>query len=308
MADPLSDAIRVSSARTVLSTGLRATGRWAIAVTIDENFKFNAVTEGTCWITVGDAEPVALKQGDCFFLRGPVTFVLASDLKADVQSATEVFANAADGFATLNKGTEPRVTCIGGKVLSAEGFEFLSDALPNLITIRGGTRAADNTRWLLDRLISELATNSPGTEIMCEQIMQMIFVEMIRMSLEEGLVEAGWLSALADPRISPAVRLLHLDPKRDWRLPELASACNLSRSQFASRFTDTVGMSPIAYLVNWRMFLARKALQDPKATLARVASEAGYQSEAAFGAAFKRAFGTSPRRYFRSRQAVVWAA
>jgi AraC-like DNA-binding protein len=96
----------------------------------------------------------------------------------------------------------------------------------------------------------------------------MIFVEMIRMFLEEGLVEAGWLSALADPRISPAVRLLHLDPNRDWRLLELAKACNLSRSRFASRFTDTVGMSLIAYLTKWRMFLARKAFQDPRTTVA----------------------------------------
>lgn len=152
-------------------------------------------------------------------------------------------------------------------------------------------------RWLLDRLLAELSLQYPGSNAMSEQIMHMIFIEMIRASVDSNDGVVNWLGALLDPRIGRAMQLIHAEPSRSWRIEELASASNLSRSQFSARFAEILGIAPIEYLLRWRMTLAAKALRRGREALSKIAYETGYNSEAAFGAAFKRVHGISPGRF-----------
>src|SRR5690606_6188647 len=105
-----------------------------------------------------------------------------------------------------------------------------------------------------------------------------------------------WLAALSDPRIGSAIRAMHADPGRGWRLEDLAEISHLSRSQFSARFRAAVGRSPMDYLLHWRMTLAGKALSQSGVSISAVASRLGYASESAFGVAFRRVTGTTPRR------------
>ena len=60
------------------------------------------------------------------------------------------------------------------------------------------------------------------------------------------------------------------------------------------------------YLANWRMQLARQMLRDGTDSIQEVATRVGYESEAAFNRAFKRATGSPPatwRRGVASRSA-----
>ena len=295
-ADPLSDVLVLTRARGVMSTGLRASGRWAISVEVADDLKFNAVIEGQCLILIGDAPPMVLEKGDCFLIRGPLSFVLTNDLDSSVIPAADVFADTTDGFAVLNNGGMPRVTFIGGRMNSVEGMDLLTTSLPNFLVLKSGNKGASTVHWLLKQLESEVNEDAPGKQVMCEQIMHMIFVEMIRICIAQDNLGTGWLKALSDPRIGPALHIIHSDAKKQWRLEELALKCHLSRSQFSARFKRAVGLSPLDYLLRWRMNLARHALQVPNASISRVADQVGYSSEAAFGAAFKRVFGVSPGR------------
>jgi AraC-like DNA-binding protein len=108
---------------------------------------------------------------------------------------------------------------------------------------------------------------------------------------------AGWLRSLGDPRIAPAMRLMHAEPARSWRLEELARACAMSRTTFANRFREVAGTTPLAYLAAWRMHLASRALREGEIAVATLAEKLGYASESAFSAAFKRAMGASPRTF-----------
>ena len=107
----------------------------------------------------------------------------------------------------------------------------------------------------------------------------------------------GWLRALADPRVAPALRLMHGHPDRAWHLEELARSCAMSRTSFALHFRNVAGVAPLTYLAEWRMRLAERALREEKTPVASVARSLGYTSESAFSNAFKRIIGISPTAY-----------
>ncbi|MGB3554890.1 MAG: AraC family transcriptional regulator, partial [Jannaschia sp.] len=111
----------------------------------------------------------------------------------------------------------------------------------------------------------------------------------------------GWLAALSDPRIAPAVAAMHHDPARTWTVQDLARAAAQSRTSFAVRFRRVTGQTPIEYLTEWRMLIAADRLSRTQASVAKVAADVGYTSESAFGVAFKRVMGRAPRRFARAR-------
>jgi transcriptional regulator GlxA family with amidase domain len=151
--------------------------------------------------------------------------------------------------------------------------------------------------WLLARLASELNQREAGSEAQARQLMQMMFIELMREYLVSDQRKKGWLSALADPGIRRALQAMHAEPARAWGLQELADSALMSRSAFAARFKSVVGVPPLDYLIRWRMHLASQALRGGTVSVAEVAESVGYSSESAFGNAFKRVLGHPPKRY-----------
>jgi len=109
---------------------------------------------------------------------------------------------------------------------------------------------------------------------------------------------------LADPRIAQAIRLIHQEPARKWTVQALASRCALSRSMLFERFTEMTGVTPMGYLLSWRMTLAMQLLCDTGVTVAEVAERTGYGSASAFSVAFTRYVGVPPGKYAQHRAAV----
>jgi len=75
----------------------------------------------------------------------------------------------------------------------------------------------------------------------------------------------------------------------------------MSRSIFALRFKKKVGTTPMDYLTRWRMMLASDRLHNSGDPVSVIASTLGYESESAFGKAFRKVMGCSPRQH-RSRR------
>ena len=79
----------------------------------------------------------------------------------------------------------------------------------------------------------------------------------------------------------------------------------MSRTPFASRFTDLLGQPPLTYLTWWRMTTAARLLTASDAPLGAVAAQVGYGSEFAFAAAFKRHHGAAPGRWRTAKRAAA---
>jgi AraC-like DNA-binding protein len=140
----------------------------------------------------------------------------------------------------------------------------------------------------------------PGAAAVLAKISELLFVESVRRYLAElPLEETGWLAGLRDPAVGKALAALHARVGEPWTSEGLASEVNMSRSAFAERFSALIGQPPMSYLTGWRMQLARHSLLESRRTVAQIAYEVGYESEAAFSRAFRRECGRPPSAWRR---------
>lgn len=301
--DPFSSILSMVTARSAVSGGFTAGGAWAIRFSRPDRIKFFIAAKGECWLWIdGDENPVRFRKGDVFLLTAQRSFLLASDLDREPLDAEVVYKDGPHQMPNISAGDD--FMFFGGHViLDSESGNLLVDSLPSTIHLVAGTADAGILQWLIDRLVQEHRDAQPGMGFATTQLAQLMFLQILRVYLTQlDGPTAGRLRAISDPRIAPAVRLMHGNPAKNWQLTELAKAAAMSRTAFAVYFKSIAGVAPLTYLTEWRMRLAEKALRDSNKPLVVVASSLGYTSESAFSTAFKRVTGNAPKRYRNQMQ------
>jgi len=299
--DPLSEVLALLKPQSLSSGGFMVPGDMAISFPKHQGVKCYAMLAGQCWLVVeGAPEPVLLRAGDCFLLPRGLPFRLAADL-----SLEPVHYSLA--WALLSKTRDVREFTEGARYIAGGFFgftgshaEMLLHSLPPIVHIR---REPDKAamRWSLERLREELRDPQPGGSLIAQQLAYMMLIQALRLHLADTAnAGPGWLSALSDKHMSIAIASMHNAPGYPWTLQSLAERVGMSRSVFALRFRETVGATPMEYLTRWRMLLAADRLKNSSDGLCAIAQSLGYESESAFGKAFRRVMGCSPRRYTRS--------
>jgi AraC-like DNA-binding protein len=255
---------------------------------------------GECWLVVeGVPEPVLLRAGDCFLLPRGLPFQLTTDLSLEPVHYTLAWER-------LSKTSEVPALTDGARYMAGGFFAFtgshaemLLQSLPPIVHIR---REVDKAamRWSLERMREELRDPQPGGSLIAQQLAYTMLIQALRLHLADASASRGWLSALSDKHMSLAIASMHGDPGHPWTLQSLAERVGMSRSVFALRFREIVGATPMEYLTRWRMLLAAERLKSSSEGLSAIAQSLGYESESAFGKAFRRIMGRSPRQYVRS--------
>ncbi len=299
--DPLSDALTRIRLRAFTNVALDAAKEWAIDFPAYEGFTFNVVQRGECWISVkGDPQVIRLNAGDCFLMTGGRQFSLASDLAIKKRLlAEELFSQSQDGHVSCNGGGD---FFVAGTLFRFEGHlpSILFHRLPPIIHVDGSSDQAAVLRWNLDRFTAEMRSHSVGRKLILSHLAPIMLVQMLRFYLHSAPKGSNWLVALSHPRLSKALEAIQTDYQRDWSLDQLASLANMSRSGFALTFKRTVGISPMNYLMNWRMQIACELLQAGDESLDAVATAIGYRSESAFSTAFAKIVKCRPGGYRRT--------
>jgi transcriptional regulator GlxA family with amidase domain len=190
-------------------------------------------------------------------------------------------------------------------VLDDGAHHPLLPVLPKVIALRA--RDGHAAAWLaptLSFLAAEAGTELPGARTVVSRLADILFIQVVRAHLGSAPEQvSGWLGALRDPQIGSALGCMHEDPAHPWTVEALAQRVAMSRSTFAARFAEIVGEPPLHYLTRWRMQKARSLLREGRVPLSEVAARVGYDSEAAFSKAFKRAVGEAPGAYRRASRA-----
>jgi AraC-like DNA-binding protein len=276
-------------------------GDMAIYFPKHQGIKCYAVLAGQCWLVVeGVPDPILLDVGDCFILPRGLPFRLATDLSLEPIHYTLAWARLSktDNVPEITEGA--RYIAGGFFGFTGSHAEMLLQSLPPIVHIR---RESDKAamRWSLERLREELRDPQPGGSLIAQQLAYMMLIQALRLHLADtASAGRGWLSALSDKHMSIAIASMHNDPGYPWTLQSLAERVGMSRSVFALRFRETVGATPMEYLTRWRMLLAADRLEVSSDGLSAIAQSLGYESESAFGKAFRRVMGCSPRQYTRS--------
>jgi AraC-like DNA-binding protein len=263
---------------------------------------FHLIAAGGCTFELATGERRTVSAGDILLMPFADTHKVWNGAVTEMTFAPDLFRpGPISGMWSLNHGgggQETRIVC--GFI---ESLEFLLApvfrTLPPLLVDRTGD---DKVSALITATVREILvladTAAPGTELLLGRLMEVLFVEVLRRYAARLPPSAtGWFAALNDPIVGRALQFVHGDPARRWTVDDLARAAGSSRTVLAERFNAVMGQAPIEYVTSWRMQLAAERLRSRHDSLAAIAADVGYESEAAFNRAFKRVTGTTPGRW-----------
>ena len=298
--DPLSDVFSLLKVKSVLSARFEAADPWGLRFPAYRHVKFAGVIKGTRWVWIeGVTAPVKMQKGDFCLLTDGQPYCFASDPSVELQDGEKVFANnvGVDGIIRFGQGEMHTISVGGLFEFDGDTSGLLLNFLPPLVHVAADSPDARALSPALELIRAETESVRPGASVMAGSIASIVLVNILRAHLAANPRSAGWLGALSDPRIGSALRMVHEEIARRWKVDELASKVGMSRTAFIDRFKDLVGLPPVEYLIRWRMTIAREALKTGNDNLSNIAAAVGYASETTFSSTFKRMFGQSPGRY-----------
>ena len=301
--DALSTVLEATRLRSVVYSKFPLAAPWGLDVVKDENSQFWRLVSGSCTIGSPDGSIIELAEGDLVFVpHGSAHWIADKSTSLRMPSPEFVKARRA-GTPVFNSGGDVTTLIAGHFEFDYQPLHpFLKD-LPPIIHIR---KYVTENQLLLKQvtqlMLEELNNEKPGSRVMLKNLSEIMFVNIIRayLDLEQPGAGCGFLSALNDPRISKALKLMQDSPQYDWTLESIASEIGMSRSALFNRFKKLVHETPLAYLTNWRIGQAQKLLMTDNSNISEIAAKVGYQSESAFNRIFKSKTGQTPAVYRRS--------
>ena len=304
MSDPLSEVIALLRPRGVASKPISGAGRWGVRYSEFGHPSFCAVLEGSCRLAVDGYRALTLEAGDFVLLPATPGFTLSGFEPVTPERIDPKVTPARTG--EVRHGTRsgpPDVRLLGGYfIFESPDAPLLMSLLPAVVHVRGAERLS-----LLVRLVGDEASERrSGRDLVLTRLVEVLLVEALRSTSGED-APPGLLRGLADARLAPAIRQMHGQLARSWTVAQLAKTAALSRSAFFERFTRTVGLPPMEYLLSWRMAVAKDLLSRHDFALAEVAERVGYGSASTFSTAFSRYVGQPASRYARESCATPLA-
>ena len=269
---------------------------------------FHLVTEGECFVELGDEKPVRLIAGDAVIFPQGDAHLMTSQPGLPPASGgarlDQVLARRPRQIAYGGGGATTRLVC-GYLACDARLAKMLLAGLPRIVRVN--VRGSNAGAWLeasVRYALAEARSPRPGGAGVLAKLAEVLFIEVLRLYMvEQSAGRTGWLAGVGDRIVGAALNALHQHPAQAWTLEALARSSGTSRSVLAERFQQLVGSSPMQYLTQWRMLLAANLLSGSNAPLARIAEDVGYQTDTAFSRAFRREYGTPPAAWRRRHTA-----
>ena len=302
--DALSQIVRL--VRLQASLDLRCQFAAGIAVDHDgappREIEFHLVLSGRCVIELPDGESIDMVPGDFAALRSGTPHRVRTCGDVDVHHRT---ATTQEGLLTLRRSVEgPReldLLC-GRFVVDSTTMDQLLETLPRVLHVSLSESTPDIDLCVIVAMIrAECDADAPGAVAIVEALSTVLLTLALRIHSQRDALSPSLLRLIGDARMARATQAILTEPGRNWTLEQLAELSAMSRATFARRFSEVSAMTPGSLLLQVRMSRAADLLTRSRRSVADIGAAMGYQSEAAFSKAFKRAMALSPAAYRRSR-------
>jgi AraC-like DNA-binding protein len=287
--DVISDLLHLLKLRASVYFHSQFCGSWAIDGENEYRATFHLLARGNGWLHLtGQDRVIALTGGDLVVFPRDTPHTIGGSPQPPAVIESPPVPAAGD--------EQPTASLVCGY------FDFDSpqtnpvlDAMPDVVHIRQG----DPTRTtgmdtLLQNIAAETGSDAPGSDAVVDRLSEILFIYVVRAFMAQTAAHTGLLAALADRQLGRVLSAIHEKPGNAWSVDRLAEAAGMSRSAFAKRFQEVTAMTPMQYVTQWRMQIAFERLRTSKDSVARIAEQSGYSTEASFRKAFKQYAGTGP--------------
>ena len=319
--DVLSEVLRVVRLRGALYYNAEFSSPWSVyaasanalaryfATEAEPVIVYHLLTEGRATVRLDDGSRLPIEAGDVvmiphgdrhIFENGP-----AARTMDDSEHLTDVLSQGLKLWRVGGGGEVTRFIC-GYMACEPRLGQVFLNGLPPIFKV--SMRANPAGRWLENSIrfsVDQTDRLEPGREAVLAKLSEVLFVETLRAYIAQlPESQTGWLAGARDPEIGKALALMHQKPAQPWTIASLASEAGTSRSVLAERFRHYLDQTPMAYLTRWRLQLGAQMLASTNYSVAQIAAEVGYESEAAFNRAFKREFESPPARFRNQSRAT----
>jgi AraC-like DNA-binding protein len=265
---------------------------------------YHLLTEGSAWVQLDRDDRVDLVPGDIVvFPHGNPHRMGHGEAVQPVDNSTEldrIFSQGLQAVRLGGGGAVTRLVC-GYMTCEPQMCRLVLAGLPPLVRVN--IRNDESGTWLENSIrfsVSSAGTANAGAEAVLAKLSEALFTETLRRYIAVlPSSQTGWLAGARDPEVGRALGFLHSQPAHPWTIGALAQSVGVSRAVLAERFRQFLGEPPITYLTRWRLHLGARLLAANSQSVAQIASQVGYESEAAFNRAFKRFFTVPPARFRR---------
>ena len=231
----------------------------------DRVILFHVVAEGRCWVQVDGGEKywadagdvVVLPYGDLHRMGG------TSDTAVLESAANLVAAPPWDRMPVIEYGEGGDPTHVLCGYLNSDDalFDPRMRALPPVLVVSPTGAAREWVRASIEYAMHQTTLVGKDRFEVPPHIPQLLLIEVLKLHLASApATETGFVTALRDPVVGPAMALIHESPDRKWTVADLSASVNVSVSLLDERFRDVLGVPPIRYLTGWRMHLAQDLL------------------------------------------------
>lgn len=296
--DPLAEVVTLLQPAVRFSKVVSGAGRWKVRRAEFGQTFYCAILEGSTQLSVDGQDPVVLRAGDFVLIPSAHGFTMSSAeamTSKDNDALPVMLPNGEFRVGMQNVPHDVRLL-VGHCIFGSPDAALLVSLLPQLVLVRGEQRLSTLVQLVGD----ESRAQRPARDVVLAHLLEVLLIEALRSNTGTA-TSPGLLRGLGDERLALAIRRMHESPTTAWTVMQLAKEAALSRSAFFERFRRAVGVAPMAYLLTWRMALAKKLLLQKDSGIADVAERVGYSSASTFSVAFTRHVGLAPTRYAREQ-------
>ena len=296
MTDPFAEVVTLLQPSLPFSKTTSGGGFWQVEGRGAGEPMFCVILEGSMRAQIGDESELVLQENDFILIPAMHAFTMQATQAPDEASGDPLAVTTVAGETRHGDPEAPinMRAMLGRLAFGSPDAALLMVLLPKLIHVRGQKRLAT----LVQLIRGEAQDDRPARDMVIERLLEVLLIEALR-AAADSVTAPGLLRGMGDARLAVALRRMHEDPDRDWTVEQLATAAALSRSVFFDRFRKVVGVTPMDYLLAWRMALAKSMLRRRDTGIKLIAERVGYGSASAFSVAFTRFVGMPPTQYAR---------
>lgn len=301
MIDPLAEVVSLLRPQAPFSKLVIASAPWAVRRSETGRPFYFVALEGSCHLTIEGpthSQTITVRQGDFVLLPAARNFATSSldrQPPREEEAVTTPIVPMPGGARIGDPDAKVDMRMlVGNCVLGSPDAELLVSLLPQWVHVQGESRLSTLVQLVGD----ESRADRPAREIVMSRLLEVLLIEAFRATASTAQTP-GLVRGLADPKLAQALRRMHGAPAQPWTVAELAKEASMSRSAFFERFSRAIGVAPMAYLLAWRMALAKQWLRQRELSIAEIAERVGYSAVGPFGVAFTRHVGMPPGRFAR---------